>query len=125
MTKLMMKLVGNGNGAFPNLRLDVRYAVRTLRRTPGFTLVALVTLALGIGAATAMFSVLDTALRQSLPFPEAERLVLGRPTFNGQVGSWVSLPDYLDYRDKSTTMESLATIGGGSGLVTITGEGEP
>ncbi len=125
MTHLMMKLVGNGNGAFPNLRLDVRYAVRTLRRTPGFTLVALVTLALGIGAATAMFSVLDTTLRQSLPFPEAERLVLGRPTFNGQVGSWVSLPDYLDYRDKSTTMESLATIGGGSGLVTITGEGEP
>jgi len=117
---------GKGSGTFTDLRMDVRYAVRTLRRTPGFTLVSLVTLALGIGGATATFSVLDTALRQSLPFPEAERLVLGRPTFSGRVGSWVSLPDYTDYRDQSRTMESMATIGcGGASLVTITGEGEP
>jgi len=105
--------------------LDIRYAIRSLAKKPGFTLVALITLALGIGATTAMFSILETALARSLPFPEADRLVLGRPTFNGRVGAWVSFPDYLDYRDRSGTMESLATIGGRAGLVTITGEGEP
>ena len=108
-----------------DLRLDVRYGVRTLVRTPGFTLVSLVTLALGIGATTAMFSVLDTALRRSLPFPEADRLVLGRATFSGRVNPWVAFPDYMDYRDQSEALASLATIGGGSFLVTITGSGEP
>ncbi len=108
-----------------DLGLDVRHGIRALGRTPGFTLVALVTLALGIGATTAMFSVLDTALRQSLPFPEPERLVLGRATFSGNVNPWVSFPDYMDYRDQSEALKSLATIGGGAGLATLTGTGEP
>ncbi|KPJ87658.1 MAG: hypothetical protein AMS18_14330, partial [Gemmatimonas sp. SG8_17] len=108
-----------------DLRLDLRYGIRALRRTPGFTLVALLTLALGIGATTAMFSVLDTALRRALPFPEADRLVLGRATFSGNVNPWVSFPDYMDYRDQSEALESLATIGGRAGLVTITGKAEP
>ncbi len=103
----------------------IKYAFRSLSRKPGFTIVALLTLALGIGATTAMFSVLDATLARSLPFLEADRLVLGRPTFNGRIGSWVSFPDYMDYRDRNKTMESLATIGGGSFLVTITGDGEP
>jgi putative ABC transport system permease protein len=105
--------------------LDIRYAIRSLAKKPGFTLVALLTLALGIGATTAMFSVLDAALARSLPFPDPDRLVLGRSTFDGWVGSWVSFPDYMDYRDRSETMESLATIGAGVFLATITGEGEP
>jgi len=108
-----------------NLRIEVRYAVRSLRRRPGFTLVAVLTLALGIGATTAMFSVLDSVLIRPLPFPDADRLILGRPTFSGRVGSWVAFPDYMDYRDQSKTLQSLAAIGGGSGLVTITGEGDP
>ncbi|MGD2152239.1 MAG: ABC transporter permease [Gemmatimonadales bacterium] len=108
-----------------DLRLDIRYGIRTLSRTPGFTLVALITLGLGIGATTAMFSVLDTALRRSLPFPGADRLVLGRATFSGNVNPWASFPDYMDYRDQSESLSSLATIGGGSLLVTITGTGEP
>ncbi len=108
-----------------DLKLDVRYGIRTLSRTPGFTLVALITLALGIGATTAMFSVLDAALRRSLPFREADRLVLGRATFSGNVNPWASFPDYMDYRDQSESLESLATIGGGNFLVTITGLGEP
>jgi len=108
-----------------DLRLDIRYGIRTLSRTPGFTLVALITLGLGIGATTAMFSVLDAAMRRSLPFPSADRLVLGRATFSGNVNPWASFPDYMDYRDQSESLASLATIGGGSLLVTITGAGEP
>ncbi|MEJ2239899.1 MAG: ABC transporter permease, partial [Gemmatimonadales bacterium] len=108
-----------------NVGLDFRYSIRTLLRTPGFTLVSVLTLALGIGATTAMFAVLDTALRRSLPFPEADRLVFGRATFGGRVNPWVAFPDYMDYRDQSKTLESLATIGGGAGLATISGSGEP
>ncbi|MGD8727178.1 MAG: hypothetical protein PVH40_06010, partial [Gemmatimonadales bacterium] len=104
-----------------DLRFDVRYGIRALARTPGFTIVALLTLALGIGATTAMFSVLNTALMRSLPFPEPERLVLGRATFGGNVNPWASFPDYMDYRDQSETIEALATIAPGAGLVTVTG----
>jgi len=121
----MTKTTGEARNRLTNLGPDIRYGIRTLRRSPGFTLVAVITLALGIGAATAMFSVLHKALWRSLPFPNAERLVFGRSTFDGNLGSWVSFPDYLDYRDQSETMESLATIRCGSGLVTVTGAGEP
>jgi len=121
----MKKTTGNGWTRLTDLALDVRYGIRTLRRSPGFTLVAVITLALGIGAATAMFSVLDTALWRSLPFPNAERLILGRATYSGNIGPWVSFPDYLDYRDQSETLESLATIRCLPSLVTVTGAGEP
>jgi putative ABC transport system permease protein len=121
----MGNATGHGASRVSDLKLDVRYGIRTLSRTPGFTLVALITLALGIGATTAMFSVLDAALRRSLPFREADRLVLGRATFSGNVNPWASFPDYMDYRDQSESLESLATIGGGNFLVTITGLGEP
>ncbi len=76
-----------------DLGTDIRYGIRSLRRTPGFTLVAVLTLALGIGATTAMFSVLNTTMRQSLPFPEADRLVMARATFSGRV-IWQHWPRY-------------------------------
>ena len=123
--RVMSKNTDGGGGGLSDLGLDLRYGIRALRRTPGFTLVAVLTLALGIGATTAMFSVLNTALRRSLPFPEAERLVMGRATFSGRVNPHASFPDYLDYRDQSEALESLATIGGGAMMVTITGSGEP
>jgi putative ABC transport system permease protein len=108
-----------------DLKLDVRFAIRALRRTPGFTVVALLTLSLGIGATTAMFSILNTAMGRALPYSEPDRLVLGRGTYNGNVNPLATLPDYEDYRDQAASLESLAAIGGGSGLVTITGADEP
>jgi len=118
---------GNEPGGSPasDMGLDLRFALRTLRRSPGFTVVALLTLALGIGGTTAMFSVLDSAMLQSLPFPEADRLVMGRATFDGNVNPWVAFPDYQDYRDQTETIQSLATIAPFSSLVTITGAEEP
>ena len=105
---------------------DIRFALRSLRRTPGFTVTVLLTLTLGIGATTAMFSVMNAALVRSLPFPEPERLVLGRATFNGNVNNWgTSYLDYVDFRDRISTLESLAVTGIGAGLATITGEGHP
>jgi putative ABC transport system permease protein len=115
----------DGGAGFSDLGLDARYAIRGLLRTPGFTLIALLTLALGIGATTAMFSVTNAALGRALPYPEPERLVFGRATFNGNVNPWASFPDYMDYRDRARSLESLATIGGGANLVTITGGDEP
>lgn len=108
-----------------DLRLDVRFALRALAKSPGFTASVMATLALGIGAATAMFSVLGAALGRDLPFPEPERLVLGRATFNGNVNPWASFPDYVDYRDQVGALESLAVIGGGAMPVTVTGGDEP
>lgn len=104
---------------------DLRHALRGLVRTPTFSLVALLTLALGIGASTAVFSLVNAALGRSLPYPQAHRLVLGRATFDGHVNPWVSFPDYQDYRDGAASFESLATIAGGTNPVTITGRGEP
>ena len=105
--------------------LDARYAVRALLRTPGFTAVALLTLALGIGATTAMFSVANAGLGRALPYRDPGSLVMGRATFDGNVNPWTSFPDYMDYRDRSETLESLATIGGGSFPMTISGGDEP
>lgn len=121
----MLKRTAQSGGGTPDLGLDIRFAFRTLRRSPGFALVALLTLALGIGATTAMFSVLNAAMGRALPFPEPERLVMGRATFSGNVNPWVSFPDYMDYRDQAESLESLATFIGGAGLVTVTGADEP
>jgi len=120
-----MQQVDNGGSAFSDLGSDVRFAFRALRRSPGFTLVALLTLALGIGASTAMFSVLNTAMGRALPFPSPDRLVMGRATFDGNVNPWVAFPDYQDYRDQARSLESLATHNGNAMLVTVTGADEP
>ena len=112
-------------GFLDALLMDLGFALRSLRRTPGFTAVALLTLAVGIGSTTAVFSVVDTAMGRALPYADADRLVLGRATFGGNVNPWVSFPDYMDYRDEAASLESLATIGSGSELFTVTGSDEP
>jgi putative ABC transport system permease protein len=120
-----MKKEMHGGSTLTDLRLDARYALRGLLRTPGFSLVALLTLALGIGATTAVFSVANAALGRALPYHQPDRLVMGRATFEGRVNPWVSFPDYMDYRDQAESLESLVAISGGANLATVTGGDEP
>src|SRR6266581_7029258 len=102
---------------------DIRYAVRTLRKRRGFTSLAVLTLALGIGASTAIFSVVDGVLLRSLPYPEAERLVeLQEVTASGSRISFAE-PNFLDVRARSRTLEGVAEYSGGT--ATVIGGSEP
>jgi putative ABC transport system permease protein len=99
-----------------SLLQDLRYGFRMLVKNPIFTLVAVVTLALGIGANTAIFSVVDAVLLRPLPYPEADRLVFLWSTMNSQgVGtSGSALPDYYAWRDQSQVFDGLAGFYNGS-----------
>lgn len=104
---------------------DIRHGSRALFKTRGLTAVIIILLTVGIGANVAMFSVIDVALIQPLPYPEPDRLVLARTTFEGSVRSWVSARDYWDYRDLATSFEQLAAFSGLPRDVTVTGVDEP
>jgi putative ABC transport system permease protein len=87
---------------------DLRYALRQLRKSPGFTLIAVLTLALGIGANTAIFSVIYAVLLQPLPYPSPDRLTILTETDANQPQISVSFPDYVDWRRDNTVFEHLA-----------------
>jgi len=91
---------------------DARYAVRTLRKTPGFTAVALLTLALGIGANIAIFTVVNAVLLRPLPFAEPERLVRVFDDLDGSGSKNVrmSVPELYDFKDRSGIFERLSAI---------------
>ena len=93
-----------------NLVQDVRFGVRMLRKSPGFTAVAILTLALGIGLNTAMFSILDAVLLRPLPYPDASRLVKaeGYDISSGEVLGTASYPDFVDWGKDSTFFSSLS-----------------
>src|SRR5437660_9294207 len=87
---------------------DLRFALRQLRKSPGFTLIAVLTVALGIGANSAIFSVVNAVLLRPLPYPQADRImVLNESSGPGQDFS-VALPDYFDWRNDNTVFENLA-----------------
>ena len=89
-----------------NLWQDLRFGSRMLAKQPGFTLIAVITLALGIGANTAIFSVIYAVLLRPLPYPAAERLVLLTTTGkNVELPTYVSYPDYVDLRDRTHSFD--------------------
>jgi predicted permease len=94
---------------FEELRQHVRYGARSLRRTPSFTIVAALTLALGIGSATAVFGVLSAAFLRPLPYREPERLIAVSETKRGDEIS-VSYPNFLDWREQNHSVTELAAF---------------
>ena len=105
------------------LRHDLSYAARTLRRSPGFTAVAFITLALGIGATSAMFSIFHAVLLRPLPWADADRTAMIWSKWNAFDKTWVSSGEVLDYRRRMTTVSSVAAWS--DGQVNVTGQGEP
>jgi putative ABC transport system permease protein len=86
---------------------DLRFALRQLRKSPGFTVIAVLTLALGIGANSAIFSVVNAVLLRPLPYPQAERLVYLNEVIGGTNTS-IALPDYVDWQRDSKSFQHLA-----------------
>ncbi|MDQ3605215.1 MAG: ABC transporter permease, partial [Gemmatimonadota bacterium] len=103
---------------------DLRYAVRTILRSPGFSVVAALTLALGIGATTAIFSVISGVLLRPLPYPESERIVqLSQVDTEGRRMSF-SDPNFADLQTQSRSFQALAQVGRG-GVTSVSGGSEP
>src|ERR1022692_5212472 len=92
--------------------LDLRYGARVLAKAPAFTAVALLTLALGMGAATAIFSVVDTVLLKPLPFRDAERLlVIWKKNVSQNLDqTFVSPADFLAWQQQSRAVEQMAAL---------------
>ena len=112
-TRLLGELIG-----------DLRYGMRQLRRSPGFAVVIVMTLVLGIGATTAVFSVVNAVLIRSLPYNNPDRLVMAWETYREFPKVWVSVPNFLDWQDQNHVFEALGAYRVARGF-TLTGQGEP
>ena len=111
-----------------NMIEDIRYGLRVLRKSPGFTTVAVLTLALGIGANTAIFSVVNAVLFRPLPFRDPGRLMVvwhtpPQKSFPGVAKFVVSPANYLDWRDQNHVFEQMSAVGFGN--FNLTGMGQP
>jgi putative ABC transport system permease protein len=106
-----------------NCGQDLRYGARSLRKTPGFTAVALLTLALGIGANTAIFSLIKSVLLRPLPYPQQEQLVLLWENLINFDRAFIAWPDLQDWRRENTTFSAIG--GFRRENFTLTGGGEP
>src|SRR5579864_6049384 len=110
-----------------SLLQDLRFAVRQLRKSPGFALTTILTLALGIGATTAIFSLINAVLLRPLPFPDPDRVMsaaaldqsAGKPGIAGSV----SYPDFFDWRSRNHSFETIASYR--RDARTLTGNGTP
>jgi putative ABC transport system permease protein len=98
------------------IRQDVLYALRTLRKSPGYALVTVLTLALGIGANTAIFSVVNGVMLKPLPYPDAARLVFISSQFPtlGFDRFWVSLPESVEFKERNRSFDSVGAYRQGS-----------
>jgi len=105
------------------LRQDVGYALRMLRRSPAFTLVALTTLALGIGANSAIFSVVQAVLFAPLPYPDAARLYRVTTLYPDGTPYALSAPDFMSVREQTVTLDQVEAFSGG--VYTMLDAGEP
>ncbi len=103
-----------------NLWQDLRYGVRMLMKQPGFTLIAVVTLALGIGASAAIFSVVDAVLLRPLPYPDAARVIELREVSAKGTRMPVTDPNYADVRARNHSFEAIAEISGGTAATMMT-----
>src|SRR5215468_10376090 len=102
---------------------DLRYGARMLRKQPGFTLIAALTLALGIGANTAIFSIVNAVLLRPLPYPESDRLMFLSERIRWTESLSVSWPNYLDWRVRQSSFERIGVYRYDS--YNLTGGGEP
>jgi len=107
---------------FETLGQDIRFGLRVLRKSPGFTTVAALTLALGIGANTAIFSVIDAVVLHPLPFPKPDRLVWLNGKFPQGDSAAVSVPDFLDYRTDNHSFEQIVGMGYRAGPANLSGD---
>lgn len=110
-----------------NLLIDARYAARILRKSPGFTAIAVLTVALCLGANLTIFAVMDSILLRPLPFPDAGRLVttINSYPLSGSPHGAASLPNYYDYREKIKAFASTSIITRKSELAIVGAAGSP
>ncbi|MGH9392638.1 MAG: ABC transporter permease, partial [Terriglobales bacterium] len=99
----------------------LRYALRTLLQTPTVALIAVLTLGLGVGASTAIFSVVDAVLLRPLPFPQPEQLISVRESSRQFPSMSVSFPDYLDWVASNHSFQALAAYRGTGAVITHAG----
>jgi putative ABC transport system permease protein len=113
-----------GGGMLETLLQDIRYGARVLARNPAFTIIAVLTLGLGIGANTAIFSVVNELLLRPLPYADAERLVMvWEISSNGNHQNVTSRGNFRTWREQSTTFEGMAAFS--DQRVNLSGDGEP
>ena len=104
---------------------DFRFSVRSLLKRPGFTAIILIALALGIGANTAIFSLVNAVILQPLPYRDPDRLISVYGTRNRSTQGSVGPTDFLDYRSQNKTFEQFAASGSTMLPMNLTGSGEP
>src|SRR5689334_18454733 len=112
----------------PNFLQDLRFAGRLIRKSPGFAIAAILVLALGIGANTAIFSVVNAVLLKPLSFPQADQLVNiwhtpPQSSFPGMTRFSVSPANFLDWQAQNDVFQQIALVGYGN--YNLTGAGEP
>ncbi|HEY2016420.1 MAG TPA: ABC transporter permease, partial [Bryobacteraceae bacterium] len=106
------------------IHLDIRYCWRLLRKTPGLTTVMVLTLAIGIGANTALFSVVDGLLLRPLPYPDSDRLItVWSKSPHGDQGN-LSPADFIDYRDQNHAFDRLSGIAQAEFNISVRGAAE-